>query len=581
MGKSTIGKGTKGKALIRCAIYTRKSSEDGLEQDFNSLDAQRESCEAFILSQKHEGWTALPGMYDDGGLSGGTLERPALKRILADIEGHRIDTVVVYKVDRLTRSLGDFARIVEIFDKRKVSFVSVTQQFNTTTSMGRLTLNMLLSFAQFEREVTGERIRDKIAASKKKGMWMGGNVSLGYVVKERKLLIDEAEAKVVRHIYRRYVALGSVRSLKEELERDGVVGKVRVDRYGRATGGKPLARGALYTMLQNRIYRGRIVHKDKHYPGAHEAIVDEALWDEVQRQLAANQIACASGTHAAEPSLLAGLIYDDGGQRMTPSHANKKGTRYRYYVSQALVSGTRRSAPRARRVPAGDVERLVQERLTVFLKSQGEIFDAVEPLFDDVNRRQQVVELAADLAARWPDLEPATKRRIFERLVDRIDLTQETLEIRIAPGRLLEILWAEDNPRTFEPALWDNELTVTFTVPAHLKRVGMETRLLIEGADGSARKSPDRSLLRLLSQAQRFHEMVLHNRGRTMTELAIEAGVGGSYFTRILRLSFLAPEVVKTILQDRHPLELTAKKLAGDTRLPIAWEEQRARFGIA
>ena len=230
-------------------------------------------------------------------------------------------------------------------------------------------------------------------------------------------------------------------------------------------------------MLQNRIYRGRIVHKDKHYPGAHAAIVDEALWDEVQRQLAANRIACASGTHAAEPSLLAGLIYDDGGQRMTQSHANKKGTRYRYYVSQALVGGTRRSALRARRVPAGDVERLVQERLTVFLKSQGEIFDAVEPLFDDVNRRQEAVELAADLAARWPDLEPAAKRRIFERLVDRIKLTQETLEIRIAPGRLLEILWAEDNPRTFEPALWDNELTVTFTVPAHLKRVGMETRL--------------------------------------------------------------------------------------------------------
>ena len=219
--------------------------------------------------------------------------------------------------------------------------------------------------------------------------------------------------------------------------------------------------------------------------------------------------------------------------------------------------------------------------LTVFLKSQGEIFDAVEPFFDDVNRRQEVVDLAADLAARWPDLEPTTKRQIFERLVSRINLTQETLEIRIAPSRLLEILWEEDNPKTFEPALWDNELTVTFTVPAHLKRAGMETRLLIEGADGSARKSPDRSLLRLLSQAQRFHEMVLHNRGRTMTELAIEAGVGGSYFTRILRLSFLAPVVVKTILGDRHPLELTANKLAGDTRLPIAWEEQRARFGIA
>ena len=268
---------------------------------------------------------------------------------------------MVYKVDRLTRSLGDFAKIVEIFDKRNVSFVSVTQQFNTTTSMGRLTLNMLLSFAQFEREVTGERIRDKIAASKKKGMWMGGNVPLGYVVKDRKLLINEAEAKTVRQIYRRYATLGSVWALKEELDRYGIVSKVRIDRCGRATGGNPLARGALYTMLRNRIYRGRIVHKDKHYPGQHEAIVDEALWNEVQRQLGANRIDRASGAHAEDPSLLAGLIYDDSGQRMTPSHANKKGTRYRYYVSHALVRGNRRSAPRARRVPAGDVERLVEE----------------------------------------------------------------------------------------------------------------------------------------------------------------------------------------------------------------------------
>ena len=224
---------------------------------------------------------------------------------------------------------------------------------------------------------------------------------------------------------------------------------------------------------------------------------------------------------------------------------------------------------------------MVEARLTAFLKNQGEIFDACEPLFDDVNQRQEVVELAADLATRWPDLAPTTKRRIFERLVKRIGLTQETLEIRIAPGRLLEILWQADNPRTFEPALWDNGLTLTFTVPAHLKRAGMETRLLIDGADGSARKSPDRSLLRLLSQAHRCHDMAMHGRGATMAELAVEAGVGGSYFTRILRPSFRAPAVVKTILGDRHPLELTAKKLAGDTRLPIAWQEQRARPGIA
>jgi site-specific DNA recombinase len=249
-----------GKTATRCAIYTRKSSEEGLEQDFNSLDAQREACEAFILSQKHEGWTALPEMYDDGGISGATMERPALKRLLADIEAGRIDTVVVYKVDRLTRSLGDFAKIVEVFDTRGSSFVSVTQQFNTTTSMGRLTLNMLLSFAQFEREVTGERIRDKIAASKKKGMWMGGLPALGYDVDDRKLVVNQTEAETVRHIYRRYAELGSVRALKDELDQDGIVSKLRVDRYGRQTGGKSLARGALYLMLQNRIYRGEIVH---------------------------------------------------------------------------------------------------------------------------------------------------------------------------------------------------------------------------------------------------------------------------------------------------------------------------------
>jgi site-specific DNA recombinase len=274
------------KVQIRCAIYTRKSSEEGLEQDFNSLDAQRESCEAFIRSQKHEGWVCLSELYDDGGISGATMERPALKRLLADIEADRIDAVVVYKVDRLTRSLNDFAKIVEVFDRQAVSFVSVTQQFNTTTSMGRLTLNMLLSFAQFEREVTGERIRDKIAASKKKGMWMGGLPALGYDVKDRKLLVNEREAETVRHIYRRYAALGSVFALKEELDHDGVVSKARVDKYGRRTGGMPLARGALYLMLQNHVYRGEIVHKDNSYPGEHEPIIDQALWDEVQRRLA-------------------------------------------------------------------------------------------------------------------------------------------------------------------------------------------------------------------------------------------------------------------------------------------------------
>jgi DNA invertase Pin-like site-specific DNA recombinase len=270
---------------FRCAIYTRKSSDDGLEQEFNSLDAQREACEAYIKSQRHAGWIGLPDMYDDGGLSGGTMERPALKRLLEDIKAAKVQIIVVYKVDRLTRSLSDFAKIVDVLDANNASFVSVTQQFNTTTSMGRLTLNMLLSFAQFEREIAGERIRDKIAASKAKGMWMGGNVPLGYDVKDRKLVVNETEASTVRVIFQRYAELGSVALLKAELERTGIVSKRREGAGGELSGGKRFSRGALYLMLQNRLYRGEVAHKDNIYPGQHKAIIEPELWQTVQDRL--------------------------------------------------------------------------------------------------------------------------------------------------------------------------------------------------------------------------------------------------------------------------------------------------------
>jgi site-specific DNA recombinase len=523
MRKPKNGTTVGGKAQIRCAIYTRKSSEEGLEQDFNSLDAQREACEAFIRSQKHEGWVCLLDLYDDGGISGATMERPALKRLLADSEAERIDAVVVYKVDRLTRSLNDFAKIVEVFDRQAVSFVSVTQQFNTTTSMGRLTLNMLLSFAQFEREVTGERIRDKIAASKKKGMWMGGLPPLGYDVKDRKLVVNKHEAETVRHIYRRYAALGSVLALKEALDRDGVVSKVRIDKYGRRTGGGSLARGALYLMLQNRIYRGEIVHKENSYPGEHEPIIEGKVWDEVQRKLAANRFDHATGTGATQVSLLAGLIYDDAGARMTPTHANKKGTRYRYYVSPGLVRGNRRLAPRGRRVPAGDLERLVEERLRQFLQSDAEVFGAIEPLLGDVNDCTEIVARASDLAHRWQELAPAERRALLSKLVDRIDLLRETVEIRIRPGRLPAVLRAETGPRELQRKPNADEPIITFTVPARLKRTGMETRLLIDGEGGNSRRNPDHSLHRLLARAYRYNDMAMRSDGKTMRQLAAEA----------------------------------------------------------
>ena len=328
---------------IRCAIYTRKSSEEGLEQSFNSLDAQREACEAYIVSQRHEGWQLIPTKYDDGGFSGGNMERPALKRLLADIAARRVDNVVVYKVDRLTRSLADFAKIVEQFDKQGISFVSVTQQFNTTTSMGRLTLNVLLSFAQFEREVTGERIRDKVAASKRKGMWMEGVVPLGYDLVDRHLVLNPAEADQVKQIYQTYLRLGCVANLQAHLEKEGIRSKKRTSRTGRTSGDAIFSRGALYLMLHNRIYLGEIVHKDASFPGQHPAIIDQKLWDQVQLQFQSNLQAARKRPRTTEQSLLMGLIYDEQGNRFTPSHANKKGRRYRYYVSQAVIQNAKKS----------------------------------------------------------------------------------------------------------------------------------------------------------------------------------------------------------------------------------------------
>jgi site-specific DNA recombinase len=314
------------KKRIRCAIYTRKSSEEGLDQAFNSLEAQREACEAFILSQKHEGWSVLANHYDDGGFSGGTMERPALKQLLSDVQSEKIDTIVVYKVDRLTRSLADFAKIIDILDSREVSFVSVTQHFNTTTSMGRLTLNVLLSFAQFEREITGERIRDKIAASKKKGMWMGGVIALGYDCIDRQLVVNQGEADKVRQIFRKYLQLGCVSKLKEFLDRKQIYSKIRTDSSGHKYGGVPFSRGSLYHLLKSRIYIGEIIHQGQSYPGQHQAIVPLELWNKVASRLRENNQSHRTGKSHSTPSLLSGTLFDNHGVRFTPTHAVKDGS---------------------------------------------------------------------------------------------------------------------------------------------------------------------------------------------------------------------------------------------------------------
>jgi len=410
----------------RCAVYTRKSSEEGLEQNFNSLHAQREACEAFIKSQQNEGWRVIKTAYDDGGLSGATMERPALQRLLSDIREGHIDVVVVYKVDRLTRSLADFAKMVESFDAHGVSFVAVTQHFNTTTSMGRLTLNVLLSFAQFEREVTGERIRDKIAASKRKGIWMGGIAPLGYDVRERRLVVNHTEAETLRDIFRRYLELGSVRLLKAELDRRGIRSKVRVAQNGSRSGGQLFSRGALYELLANPVYVGEIRHKGVSHPGQHQAIVERAEWERTQRQLREHAVRRHTSTTKVVPSPLTGKLFDQAGERLTPSHALKGGRRYRYYVSRSLMKGTAGQA-KGWRLPAAEIERSVTEVLGMILEDPSAIAATAEEA--DVAPSRFPALLEAARASRQLLASEADAAAMLAALVERVELREDGMRL--------------------------------------------------------------------------------------------------------------------------------------------------------
>ena len=551
MANQTSNVAARGPMRLRCAIYTRKSSEEGLEQDFNSLDAQREACEAFIASQKHEGWSILPEMYDDGGFSGGTIERPAFQRLLMDVGEGKIDVVVVYKVDRLTRSLSDFAKIVEIFDKRNVSFVSVTQQFNTTTSMGRLTLNILLSFAQFEREVTGERIRDKIAASKKKGMWMGGLPSLGYDVKDRRLVINEAEAKTVRHIFQRYTELKSVRLLKADLDARGIVSKPRNASDGTRYGEKPLARGALYLMLQNRIYRGEIVHKDKSYPGEHEAIINEALWSEVQAILTENRTDRMLGTAEKQVSLLSGILFDARGERMTPTHATKNNTRYRYYVSRSLLAGKVKHS--GQRIPAASLEALVIGRIHNWLGDRTAMLDIIQSHTSDAAIQKRLMNGLEKCVATWSELKADDIRKFMLSIAARIQAHVDRIDVTLNPINLPR--WFGRMDCDAQPsATSQNDIDagfVTLTVPVRLKRVGNEMKMII--SDGSLPATPDPSLVRALVRAYVIRERIFTDKSLTLEEVAKLENIVPSYATRLFRLTLLAPDIVSAVLSGKHP----------------------------
>jgi site-specific DNA recombinase len=488
---------------LRCAIYTRKSSEEGLEQSFDSLDAQREACEAFVKSQKHEGWQLIATHYDDGGFSGGNMDRPALKQLMADIQAGKVSVVVVYKVDRLTRSLTDFAKLVEQFDKFGVSFVSVTQQFNTTTSMGRLTLNVLLSFAQFEREVTGERIRDKIAASKKKGMWMGGTVPLGYTAQDRKLIVNEPEAVTVRTIFNEFLHLGTVHSLQDWLRESDI----------RSRAGNHFFRGPLYTVLRNPHYLGLIKHKKESYPGEHPAIIDRATWDKVQALLDANIRGKRRKVRATKESLFTGILFDVMGTLYTPTHANKNGRRYRYYTSQAVNKKTEKSNAPAR-IPAPDVENAVVDCLLNWLQTPADLLAALrdettvapEGFFDRIIAQaavaaQSCVRIAAD------------RTQFLKTVIDRVVIHPVHVEVRLrVPALVNEILGGDQPGRGFPPF-------ASVECPFRHVQQGRALRLIV-GNTSITTDASRQAILKAIARARRWYEQITTGKATNIAQLA-------------------------------------------------------------
>ncbi len=533
--------------LARCAVYTRKSTEYNLELAFNSLDAQREACEAYIKSQAHEGWRLIPGRYDDGAFSGASLDRPALQQLLADVRAGKIDIVLVYKVDRLTRSLADFAKLIELFDAHCVSFVSVTQSFNTNSSMGRLTLNVLLSFAQFERELIGERVRDKIAASKRRGIWVGGPVPLGYAAVDKKIVVVAAEAEAVRTIFARYLELGSVRALVQDLDRRGIRSKLRRCSTGRTVGGGRFGVGALAYLLKNRFYIGEVVYRGEVHHGEHEPILDSALFEAVEAKLAAQARARRCRLRDL-PAILSGRLFDNRGNRMSPTHANKRGARYRYYVSQAVLQGKPPPPGLVSRVPAAEIEALVVAALRNHLNARG----GGEGL-------------------------PANDRDLLERHLERVTLTPNHLELRLR--ELVEPTQAHDpvNDGSSGPPIASvTTMAVPWTspVPAAVKGI-----IHVPAHNTPIKASRREALLIAIAKARQWIDDLAHGRAASFALIARREGKVERHIRLLAPLAFVSPRIVSALLDGTAPADLTLTKLA--RALPYCWAEQERRVGTS
>lgn len=538
---------------LRCAIYTRKSSEEGLDQDFNSLDAQREACEAYIASQRHEGWKQLAEHYDDGGISGGTLERPALQRLLADIDAGRIDLVVVYKVDRLTRSLPDFAKLIERLDAAGASFVSVTQSFNTSTSMGRLTLNVLLSFAQFEREVTAERIRDKLAQSKAKGLWMGGYIPLGYTPNGRTLDIVPDEAQTVRRIFNLYDELGCLRLVERAAVEEGLRTKTREANDPKMRGGKSFSRGRIQNLLRNPLYIGKIRHKDIIHEGQHSGIVDDEVFKRVQEKLDAASRR-ADKRRAGNPgkivSPLAGKVFDDQGRRLTPSHTSRGSRRFRYYVSRDLIRKSGNTNVDGLRLPAKTLEDAVAASLSKYLSEcQGELSAGQNTSVTEISKRTNTLEALAKS-------DQETRLATIQKVV-------------IEPGKLTitaELVRSDGDARA------DEEL-VTFVAPLTHRRRGVETKLILS----DQAPTPDANLQKNLGRALAWLEDI--HAGVRMEEIAERENLSSRFIRDRLQMAFLSPKIMDAILKGTQPAHLTSNTFVR-ADIPLDWSEQEALFGF-
>ncbi len=504
---------------LRCAIYTRKSTEHGLELEFNSLDAQREACEAYKKSQASQGWKALPQLYDDPAYSGGNLERPALRRLLADIEAGSVDVVVVYKIDRLTRSLADFAKLVEAFDARSISFVAVTQQFNTTTSMGRLTLNVLLSFAQFERELSSERVRDKIAASRAKGKWTGGTIPFGYKTHDKKLVINAPEAEIVRYIFKRYLELGSFEPLVLDLDAKGMRSRIKKSKGVDAHVASRFTYGPLAYLLNNRVYVGEVTHKGKWHPGEHRAIVNRETFDAVQAQLSSNSVT-RKQRRSESGALLMGKLFDDSGNRMSPSYSTKNGVRYRFYVSTALLRGRKSEAGSLSRISAIELEAAVLGAVRDNQQDDGQLSDVA------------LVETCVERVT-------VSKRRIV--VATRQSSTDDTQELFI--------------PWTARPIN-----------AASTEHHGAEDR------------TPDQKLVRALARAHARMRDLVNGRFESLGALAKSENAHPKLLGQELRSAFLAPDLVEAMLNGDQSAGLTLTKML--PTLPLSWVEQRRALGM-